>query len=148
MKSLWTHIVHFCVSQIETKERILSEKTTICSCCIQSSCRFCKSVKKIVSADQYELCCFPFSLLLNCLDLESMTNIVKLIRRVFLAKKQTLIFKDSLAQLLKLIKDRPLEVRISINKMDSLYQKNIQYKQMAMTSPNFLNIRLNSKIYY
>jgi hypothetical protein len=65
-------------------------KTFLASCCSQTMHRFVRAIKRQVKFDEKEhktFAVFCFSLLLNCLDLESAKDIFKLICLVFMNKK-------------------------------------------------------------
>ena len=72
--------------------------------------RFKKTIVPIVTDEQKDLCCYSFSLLLNSLDLESMTNIFRIILVVFLSEYQTEVYTENYNKLVQLINDRPLIV--------------------------------------
>lgn len=70
----------------ELIKKYLSNKTSIISCCAHTMNRFNRSIKSFVTKSQKELCCYSFSLLINCLDLRTMSIYFSLITIVFMSK--------------------------------------------------------------
>jgi len=92
-------------------DRSLRKKTSITSCVSHTMARFARSVKKVANEDQRTLAMYGFSLLLNCLDLNSIGNVFRIISFVFLSKKQNLSFKKNFDDLNQLVETRPIYVR-------------------------------------
>ena len=70
-----------------------------------------KDILKEINEDDFNeikrLCCFSFSLLMNCTDLESLTTLYKIILFVFLSRDKNPLFTTNYNRLHALINERP-----------------------------------------
>ncbi len=99
--------------------------------------RFSKSLKsKILSSSQShqkELMCCSFSILMNSIDLDSLSKRFNLIINVFLTQNQTILFQQSYEELINTIRDRPL-IQDFVRRVISKPNKSIESDQENSSS--------------
>ena len=86
-----------------------NDYTWFISCTSHTMKRFVKTTSSVVDKSLLSFCLYVFSLLLNCLDLESISIDFKLICSVFLSKQKTSIVTESLNSLQDAINTRPID---------------------------------------
>ena len=110
----------FVIAQTKDKALVtecLRRKTSITSCVSHTMSRFSRAVKKIANKEQHEFAMYGFSLLLNCLDLESIGNVFRILAFVFLSKKKHPLFVEHCRELNKLVEARPLYVHTKVQQI-------------------------------
>jgi hypothetical protein len=84
--------------------------TWLCSCGSHTMKRFTGSVSKVILDNQLRIiCCFSFTLLLNCTDLESMKQYFQLLCNIFLSTHKTNFFNECFQNLENAIELRPTD---------------------------------------
>ena len=89
-------------------ENFIHNRTWLTSCASHTMHRFVRSLKpKVKCKDLKEICCYAFSLLLNCTDLISLEGIFKIIVYIFKSQNCTKLYLDSIKKFTQLVQQRP-----------------------------------------
>ena len=98
----------------------IKDYTWLISCCAHTMNRFVQALKpKISNSSIYSLCSYCFGLLVNCTDLNSMDDILKLILLIFISKKKSKEYLIAIEKVELLLSERPV-IREEVNKIISL----------------------------
>ena len=110
------------VWQLSRSEIDAKEQTWFISCTSHTMKRFVKNIATIVDKSMISFCSYLFSLLINCLDLDSISIYFKLICYALLSKRKTDRVTTSLNALQEGINTRPID-KNEIKKMVALHLK-------------------------
>lgn len=87
---------------------MFEKRTWLCSCASHTMHRFVNHLKPLTKNKEIkDLCCFSFSLLMNCQDLDAMNEIYRVILYVFLSTSKTTAFKLNYKKLNAFLEHRP-----------------------------------------
>ncbi|CAF1085883.1 unnamed protein product [Brachionus calyciflorus] len=101
---------------------IESQKSYLCSCVAHTMKRFCNSIKTIVKTDSlYKYMCYLFSLLVNSLDLNTITNYFKSIAVILLSPDHNDNVKKSLKSLNDALRERSNDEKYNTSKIASKF---------------------------
>ena len=118
------------VWQLSKGEVEPNSQTWLISCTSHTMKRYVKMTKSVVNKSMLAFCSYLFSLLVNCLDIESISMYFKLICKVFLYEKKSVFVIESLNALQEAISCRPTD-KNEIKKLVENHLKTTNFEDIA-----------------